>query len=94
MRPPDLTAPHPPSPELLRAVLRPREKLKPPPFIASGALPLRHPSFTGEHIPSTAYSAHAQRAGETPLRPLSAVHRGPTLSAVHRTVDSVHGIFR
>jgi hypothetical protein len=49
MRPPDLTAPHPLSPELIRN----RDELKPPPFVASGAPPLRHPSVTGEHLPST-----------------------------------------
>jgi hypothetical protein len=54
MRPPTLTAPHPLSPELFCAVLRPRDELKPPPFVASGAPPLRHPSVAGEHLPSTA----------------------------------------
>jgi hypothetical protein len=41
MRPPTLTAPHPLSPELFRALLRPRDELKPPPFIASSAQPFR-----------------------------------------------------
>jgi hypothetical protein len=54
MRPSTLTAPHPLSPELFRALLRPRDELKPLPFVASGAPPLRHPSVTGEHLPSTA----------------------------------------
>jgi hypothetical protein len=54
MRPPTLTTPHPLSPELFRALLRPRDELKPPPFVASGAPPLRHPSVAGEHLPSTA----------------------------------------
>jgi hypothetical protein len=54
MRPPTLTAPHPLSPELFCTLLRPRDELKPPLFVASGAPPLRHPSVTGEHLPSTA----------------------------------------
>jgi hypothetical protein len=49
MRPPDLTAPHPLSPELLHALLRPRDELKPSPFVASGAPPRCHSSVTGEH---------------------------------------------
>jgi hypothetical protein len=49
MRPPDLTAPHALSPELLRALLRPRDELKLSPFVASGAPPRCHSSVTGEH---------------------------------------------
>jgi hypothetical protein len=110
MRPPTLTAPHPLSPELFRALLHPRDELKLLLFVASGVPSLRHPSVAGEHLPSTAStssssplhrrrapassSAHAPHAGDTPPCPLSAVHRGPVLSAVHCTMDSVHGIFR
>jgi hypothetical protein len=54
MRPPTLTAPHPLSPELFRALLHPRDELKPPPFVASGAPPLCHPSIAGENLISTA----------------------------------------
>jgi hypothetical protein len=52
MRPLTLTAPYPLSSELLRALLRPRDELKPPSFAASGAPPLRHSSITGEHLPT------------------------------------------
>jgi hypothetical protein len=49
MRPPVLTAPHHLSPKLLRALLRPRDKLRPPLFAASGVPPRCHSSVTGEH---------------------------------------------
>jgi hypothetical protein len=54
MRPPTLTAPHPLSPELFRTLLRPRDELKPPSFVASGAPPLHHTSVAGEHLLSIA----------------------------------------
>jgi hypothetical protein len=54
MRPLALTTPHPLSPELFRALHRPPNELRPPPFVASRAPPLRHPSVAGEHLPSTA----------------------------------------
>jgi hypothetical protein len=41
--------PFPLSPELLRAFLRPHAELKPPPFFASVASPLRCRSCSGEH---------------------------------------------
>jgi hypothetical protein len=110
MRSPTLTAPHPLSPKLFRALLRPHDGLKPSLFVASGARPLRHPSVAGEHLPSTASTgssspsiADEHRRAPAPVhrtprkpppRPLSAVHRGLAMSVVHRTVDSVHGIFR
>jgi hypothetical protein len=63
MRPPALTAPHPLSPELLCALLRPRDELKPLPFAASGVPSRCHSSVTGEHLPST-----ASTGSSSPLR--------------------------
>jgi hypothetical protein len=54
MRPSALTARHPLPSKLFRALLHHHDELKPPPFVASGVPPLRHPSVTGEHLPSTA----------------------------------------
>jgi hypothetical protein len=51
-RPPLSGAPLPS--ELFCALLHPCDELKLPPFVASGAPPLRHPSVVGEHLPSTA----------------------------------------
>jgi hypothetical protein len=74
MRPPALTAPHPLSPELLRALLRRRDELKPPPFAASGALPRSHSSITGEHLPSTTSTGSSSPSitGEHQRAPASA----------------------
>jgi hypothetical protein len=107
MRPSALAVPHPLPLELLRALLCPRDELKPLPFAASSApprstppspvstslAPLR-PAHPPPLSPMSTSELQRLRAGEAPPRPLSAVHRGPALSAVHRTVDSVHGIFR
>jgi hypothetical protein len=78
MRPPALTAPHPLPPELFHALLRPRDELKPPPLVASGAPPLRHPSVAGDHLPSTAStgSSFPSIVGEN-RRASSPVHRTP-----------------
>jgi hypothetical protein len=77
MTPPALTALHPLSPELFRALLHPRDELKPPPFVASGALPLRHPSITSEHLPSTASTGSSSPSitGEHRRAPAPARHR-------------------
>jgi hypothetical protein len=93
MRPPALTAPHPLPSELFRALLHPCDEIKPPPFVASGAPPLRHPSVVGEHLPSTAStgSFFPSIAGEHGRAPAPARH-APVRH--HRTVDSVHVIFR
>jgi hypothetical protein len=85
MRLPTLTANNPLSPKLFRALLRPRDELKPPPFIASGAPPLRHPSVGSEHLPSTALtgSSSASIAGEHRRAPAPA-HR--TSARRHRAL--------
>jgi hypothetical protein len=74
MRTPTLTAPHPLSPELFRALLRPRDELKPPPFVVSGAPPLCHPSVAGEHLPSTASTGSSSPSitGKHPRAPAPA----------------------
>jgi hypothetical protein len=99
MRPPALTAPHPLSPELLRALLHPRDELKPPPFAAFGAPPLRRCLGTGEHLPSIASTGSSSssvtgehRRAPAPARHTPARHRralcpchpSPPWTQVHR----------
>jgi hypothetical protein len=83
------------SPELPRAFLSPHAELKPPPFFASAALPLRHRSCSGEHPSGTAPSGSSSsttigenRRALVPARRVLARHRRALLSAPPRsTVD-------
>jgi hypothetical protein len=91
MRPPALTAPQPLSSELLRTLHRPRDELKPPPFVASGAPPHCHSSVTGEHLPSTATTSSSSPS-------VTGEHRralAPALrAAVRRRRPSLRGPLR
>jgi hypothetical protein len=84
MRPSALTAPHPLSPELFHTLLRRRDELKMPPFIASGASPLRQPSVADEHLPSTASTGSSSPSIPSELRraPAPACRRGAAAPSV------------
>jgi hypothetical protein len=87
--------PHRVPPPLVIPHRHPTVSVPPPPPLATGeahrhSLPLipqsRRGSMHGGAVPTVLRRAATEA--------LSMVHRGPVPPAVHRTVDSVHGIFR
>jgi hypothetical protein len=74
--PPALTALFPLSPELPRAFLRPRAKLKLPPFFTSVAPPIHHRSCFGEHLSgATSFGSSSTIAAGEHRRALVPAHR-------------------
>jgi hypothetical protein len=105
--PPDLNTPFTLSPEPLRALLRPCDELKLPPFFTAIARPPHCCPCPGEQpiefpvspspccTPPTSPSTYAPRAGKAPRAQFPRHPQStvdPSAPSVHLTVDSVHGI--